>query len=65
MDVNQYSALTDSIRLCEKLIKEMNLDRDRITGCMDGELRKLYLDSIEMAKKEVAGIQKRLQTMLQ
>lgn len=65
MDSNQSSALAESIRLCEKLIKEMDLDRERITGCMNGELRKLYLDSVEMAKKEVAGIRKQLQAMLQ
>ena len=64
MDPTQYTTLMECLSHCDKLLKEMTLDRDRIIECMNGDLRKAYLDSNEKAMQELKSIRRQLQLML-
>jgi len=64
LDAEQIKILTDSLRLCDKLLQEHERDRDRIVGCLNGELRKAYLESKEVAEQEIKILRGNLQTML-
>ena len=63
MDPQQYRLKEESISLCRKLLDEAELDRDRIRGCFDGELRSAYIKSNEYAEKEIKEIRNRLQAI--
>lgn len=63
MDPNQYTLLTESLYLCNKLHAEMELDKDRIQGCLNDELRRAYLEANDAAGRELSAVKRRLQAL--
>lgn len=63
MDPNQSRILTESIYLCNKLQSEMELDKDRIQGCLNNELRRAYLEANDAAGRELSAVKRRLQAL--
>ena len=64
MDAERWDILTESLRLCDKLLQEHELDRDRIVVCLSGDLRRAYLESTDIAVQEILKVRNELQAML-
>lgn len=65
MDVSQHNELTKCIHLCDRLLQEAELDRERAAACMNGEILNAFMRSNEALKEEVSDIRRRLRSMLQ
>lgn len=61
MDPKQLLTLTESIRLCSVLLNKMEEDKDRISACMGGALRRAYLETNERAIEAVKKTKSLLQ----
>ena len=64
MDMEQQKDFSESLRLCDKLLKETEENEERIKECLNGELLKAYLYANDMAEQEIKKIHRSLQTIL-
>ena len=56
MDPEQVRYYTESIRLCDKLIRQLENDRDGMQRCVKGELLSEYRKSTEKAIRKVKQV---------
>ncbi len=56
MNPEQYSAYSESLSLCRKLLWQLEQDRENISECMSGEILTAYLKSLDTAVQKVHNI---------
>ena len=60
MDPQQYQYFTQSIQLCNKLINQLENDRDSARRCFTGDMLTSYRKSTEKALQEIRKVRSAL-----
>lgn len=65
MDAQQHRYFTESLQLCERLLSKLKQDNENAPLCFNGEILKAYLESTEIAVREIKVIRAKIQTLMQ
>ena len=60
MNVELNNALQSCVDSCDELLRMTEQDRDRIRGCMSGELMNVYLQGCAKSEEKLKTLRERL-----
>ena len=63
MDPTQFYHYNESIQYCNKLLNQLEREKDTIRGCFQGEPLKAYLEATDEAIRRVKKIKNQLQSL--